>query len=440
MEIIKIENEYDMDEIREKILSKDRVLITADYPGCGKSHIFKTILPKDKTLWITPYNKLCFELIKECYESKTMYKLLELNYLGDGEKKSRCDISSYEYIVFDEVYSYDVLMYQELFIYMKKHNRNIKFYATGDNLQLSAIGVENEEAKYIVNKVMKRLFKFNVNLQEIKRVVKPEHKARLIKLKKDIFEGVLPLREILKEFKEVELQGIKTKKCIAYTNETVQYCNYSIHKKIDVGEWLICKHRINFNKVDYFINYEYLVEKIDNKNITIKEPLSEIVSSITLQQYIKYFRRSIGYTVHQVQGLSFNEPITVCDLNFKYAKNNPNWLWVSLTRNRNLDDIYVCFNDLNMKLNGFDFKLKGYELADREKGFKWGRNEYISESWVIDCLHKQMGCCKRCLISLKVNYEEKDLDQYSVNRINNLLPHISSNCELICYSCNCALK
>ena len=441
MEVIPIINEYDIEEIKEKVLSRNMLLITADYGGSGKSYIFKTILPKDKTLWITPYNKLCFELIKEGFKSQTMYKFLNLNFLSTDEKKisKKVNLNDYEYVVFDEIYTYDTMLYQELYLYINKNKNKVKFFATGDNLQLSAVNVDKKECKYILEKVMRKIFLYNIHLKEIKRVFKPEHKERLIRLKREIFEMKLPLRQIFKDFKEVNLEDIKTNKCICYTNETVQYCNYKNNSKISIGEFIICKNRVDIKNFTYLINYEYIIEKIDEINITIKEPLSNEIGEITTEDFVKYFRRSFGLTVHSIQGLTFNEPITICDLGYTYIRNNPNWLWVAITRNRNLDDIYISYNSSKQKLKNIDFKLHGHILADKEKGFIWDKDEYVDESWVIHTLHQQMGVCRVCLIPLKLNYEERDLSQYSINRIENSLPHIKTNCELVCYSCNCAL-
>ena len=108
-------------------------------PGTGKTTGAKN--SGYKLEFVTPYNKLCQELRKENYNSVTLNKLLNINIIGEYNKKAKQhDISQYEAICFVEIPMYGPHYLSKIYNFMTKTDR--KIFATGDVDQLKPIGLE----------------------------------------------------------------------------------------------------------------------------------------------------------------------------------------------------------------------------------------------------------------------------------------------------------
>ena len=95
--IIKRNDEYDVNEMKNKLHQYDRVYIKGLLHGTDKTTGAKN--SGYKLQFVTPYNKLCQELRKEIYNSVTLNKLLNINIVGEYNKKAKQhDISQYEAI------------------------------------------------------------------------------------------------------------------------------------------------------------------------------------------------------------------------------------------------------------------------------------------------------------------------------------------------------
>ena len=84
--IIKMKNEYDVNEMKEILQKYDKVMIKGLLPGSGKTTAVKN--SGYDVLFVTPYNKLCQELRKENYDSVTLNKLLNIDICGNYNKYS----------------------------------------------------------------------------------------------------------------------------------------------------------------------------------------------------------------------------------------------------------------------------------------------------------------------------------------------------------------
>ena len=103
--IVVMKDEYDVTEVREILQNNNNVMVKGLLPGSGKTTAIKN--SGYRTLFITPYNKLCQELRKEGYDSITLNKLLNINVIGEHNKHAnQYDVSEYEAICFDEILLY----------------------------------------------------------------------------------------------------------------------------------------------------------------------------------------------------------------------------------------------------------------------------------------------------------------------------------------------
>ena len=125
---IEIKDEYDTNEINQIFDKHNRVLIKGLYPGVGKTTAIINY-KKNKTLFVTPFNKLAQQTrIKGC-DAITMNMLL--GYYGDGKdyiKTVTYDISKYDHICFDEILINPPDILHKIDVFMNK-NTDKKFFA-----------------------------------------------------------------------------------------------------------------------------------------------------------------------------------------------------------------------------------------------------------------------------------------------------------------------
>lgn len=82
-------------------------------------------------------------------------------------------------------------------------------------------------------------------------------------------------------------------------------------------------------------------------------------------------------------------------------------------------------------------KLTLHKMKDTKKGRLFTEEEYINSDWIKNQLIKCDNTCQVCGKGLKLTgYEYLSKDQFSVDRIDNSLAHIKSNCRIICWGCN----
>jgi len=65
---------------------------------------------------------------------------------------------------------------------------------------------------------------------------------------------------------------------------------------------------------------------------------------------------------------------------------------------------------------------------------------YISVDYIKDLIQQSGPICKYCGVEMSIiNRQPNDSSQFTVNRINNELPHIQGNVEICCWQCNVSL-
>ena len=131
-ERILLKDEWNSKEAVEKVLEHKHVLIKALFAGSGKSHIPKQIQDK-KILFITPTNNLNQECGVEATTVNTFFSI----QVGE-EKMKDFDYSSYDVIVFDEIYFNSIPVLARIKTFVEKNPDKI-IVATGDEHQLQGV-------------------------------------------------------------------------------------------------------------------------------------------------------------------------------------------------------------------------------------------------------------------------------------------------------------
>ena len=82
-------------------------------------------------------------------------------------------------------------------------------------------------------------------------------------------------------------------------------------------------------------------------------------------------------------------------------------------------------------------KLKGYKRQDEEAG-RSITNDFITLKDVKKLLYKQEYKCYICADKVLTDtWEDRCLYQFTLDRIDNSIAHVKTNCLIACYYCNC---
>ena len=402
---IHVANEFDTNEISAHIEKHNRIIIKGTYAGVGKTTAFKKFAAKDnkKVLFVTPYNNLAFEFKKEGCEAVTINRLL--GFFGEDSeyiKVKHVNVDSYDTIIFDEVYLNQISTLKRIDRYIENHP-NIKFGATGDIFQLNAIETQecnlldeddceatenyNTKKETIVGKV----FPNQINLEINKRLTNEADRTKLKTLKNDLFNLDKPIMKTLKQygFKIIDdLEKVTTKKNICLFNHMANRVAKLIHKKYadipqkgcvtvdDIpyykGMMLVCKERYSDKGFSLYVNNMYRVESINQKTFSVIDPYEDDAQHVILKtaKLTKHFKLPYALTLHSVQGMSINEPLTIFNIDSPYVDRK--FVYTAITRATDLKNVTIfeadaedieiqCENKFKLYLNQ---KIAGYARQD----------------------------------------------------------------------------
>jgi hypothetical protein len=144
-------------------------------------------------------------------------------------------------------------------------------------------------------------------------------------------------------------------------------------------------------------------------------------------------------TGHSAQGDTIDEPFVILEANHFYASKE--WFYTAVTRCTQLSDVwvYVGANTTSGVKAAIARKVKSYIKQDMDAG-RPVTGKYISPAWVSAEMKRANYCCTKCYCRLALDYAAGDMSQWSINRKSNSSPHVESNSEVVCLSCNHAYR
>lgn len=452
VDIKTFEDEKDTVNINKYITCKKQLLIKGQYPGVGKSTLCKNF--DDDSLFILPYNRLCQNLKTEGYDAITFSRAFGL-FKNDIELKTmkQYDLSEYNTIVFDEALLYTPERLKRLDTLIRMFP-NKTFLSTGDTDQRNPIGFENE--KYLAH-CMNVIFRNQVVLKDIKRLVNTKDIQRWKDLKVDIFNNTMSIQDICKKHRlntVHSMSEVKTEKNVCYFNFRCDVVNHHVHKNILKKEQtyypgleIVCRKYEKSKGLTLNTNYIYKIKSI-GKDVVITDEIDEIDYKITKPMLTTHFKLPYALTADSVQGMSFgdDEKCTVFDSNLPYADRK--FIWTAITRCRKLDNVFIyihsdkeveSFTESKTR-QYFRFKCDNYKIQDKNANREWEKVDYIDEPWIKAQIEKYGTVCKFCNKNMELYVDESGNVQsnLTVDRIDSSKPHITSNCQLMCNSCNCS--
>jgi len=452
---IKIDDEFDTESINEQLEKISNCIILGDVPGSGKTTLLMNYIKYKNHILTTPYNLQAAEFKEQGYEAKTLYKLMGLRITENGETENSMkqgnDFEDVEVVVFDELFSHGTYNLNLVNQFMKEHT-HIQFFASGDVSQLPPIeNINNvQDIDEYYNNIIYSLFPNSITLKINKRH-KKEQAQKLKDIKKDLFSDV-SIRDIIKKYNlktfsdKSDVKGFS----VCYYNETVEQVNQikqnlisppkNAFKINDICYWKGLQMRAkNYMKIGKFTvntNYTYTISEITNKLITLHDSETKEKFDITISQFVSSFSLPYAGTGHSVQGLTKDSAISI--FNAFSDRICPKWFWVALTRNRDLNEVYI-YDPKHYEHNvikNLNMKIASYMSADLKNNRSYIKEDFISPKWVEDSIKQQKSCCNLCKCTLSLNYNNNDPNQYSIDRIDSNIAHIKSNCQILCLKCN----
>jgi hypothetical protein len=188
-------------------------------------------------------------------------------------------------------------------------------------------------------------------------------------------------------------------------------------------------------------NYKYTVTKILKDSFVLFNEIDKEYFSISRKMIDEYFKLPHCSTIESIQGKTINDNVTIFDIDSNYMSRNK--IWTCLTRVVSLSQITIFINSdsTREKLTSsrysqyFNFKIINYKKQDVVKNIKYDDKDYIDVKWFNEKLEK----CVHSTFNLDI-VDSVVKSNITVNKINNALPYIKTNCKLACIHCEVTSK
>ena len=213
-------DEWDVQDICEKIIRRKRMMLRAKYAGSGKSFMGKHLQKMGyKTLFVAPQNMLKQEI--DC-DAETLNKFFSIPVFK-GDSLPPYDYSGYKVIVFDEIYMSNPYILNKIRAFCEK-NPDLIIIGAGDVKQLPSIEpyTNCRNVDEYVDSCIDIIFKHNIFLKISKRVGD-----------KDTEEGERNRKKL---------------------NE--MYDDWFV-KEMDIEEWILKHHKMTDDKWEQHSIYKY---------------------------------------------------------------------------------------------------------------------------------------------------------------------------------------
>jgi len=397
-------------------------------------------------------------------------------------------------VIIDEI----MLLKHEELVKIKKWKetrRDVLMVCTGDPRQLEAIDdiIDNERKLEYVQKLFpQRTIRFTEN----KRLESDRDREQMAAMEADLWqckskEDVRNLvykhfsKQIVKSKSQLKELGIKSG--VTYYNESSKVLNDTIHSFTDYGGaescvivitaadeekgitevtgsahcsatrkyykgmQLTCKGTIKGLAVQssgnsesatgiLHTNYKYTISDFAANSFILQDILTEERYTVPHTLIASKFILPYCNTVHSAQGASIPHKFIIAD--WKAFGVTLNWLYTAMSRAVRFSDIYFLEESMyGEHVEGIiKDMISGYKSQDRKAGAEravWQEGEYVTSKWIRGLFAKSSTC--RCCGN-KMAFEKRNKHKVTVNRLDNKLPHVTSNCELVCNVCNCSMK
>ena len=437
---LSIADEYNLDKLCDYFELHRRVMVRAEFAGCGKSYACRHMEKRGhKVLYVCPTNKLAYNYgVDGC----TINKFFGIG-LTEESRLAKFDASAYDTIVFDEIFFSSIRKLARIKRYCEEHPEKIVI-ATGDACQLESIDCITNQLDYdaYYDSCIDQIFPVSMYFRESKRLKDPKDREMLRKLKQDIFDESIPVEKTIRKYFKL-VKDWTTTYNIAYRNSTCGSISKAVREQIlrkfepyDLGEILICRTYFKIKKIVFQVNYEYTITGISQDNITLNRNLVVPVHLVK-----KNFVHNYCRTCHSFQGSSIDDAITIFD--WKFVHVDRKWIYTSITRATDLKKVFFHDYDESAEntqkmMQYFQKKIDNYKYQDKRADRQTEGRPYLSKEWLLGCIGKSCNSCGDALVYSRAGGK---IDcNLTAQRLDNSVGHYVDNVVPYCIYCNMAMS
>ena len=420
--------------------------VDADIAGAGKTHAALQFLTP-QSLIVIQSDKQVMAMEKRTTATIVTYATL-LGHRYEGNKLTGFgkpyDLHKHDHILLDELFQIPVQDYEKCLVLLK----NKSVIGTGDTFQTSTGVSYNNFAnrRQFYEETLWKLFPNRLTLKHSHRLEDPEDEKLILEMRQRLQAGV-PIRSLIHCFPQTKtLTAFKTH--IPYTNLCAQILERQfgdnpdrlVFNDYDKKKSTILKMDLPIHQDAEGIHYvehngkrlQYLrrgslypVKYLSIKGINMVKVGTELYNRCR-------FKGEHANTGHSLQGDTLDHPFAILEWNHPCA--TWEWFYTAITRCVRLSDVHIYTGPslTSGTHKHIHEKLASYKETDEQKGHEFNLNP----KWVQDTLKAQNFCCQICSGLLELEYERGDTKQWSVDRRDNGLGHLQSNCRIVHLSCN----
>lgn len=458
----------DSKTIVEACKEYESILVLAWRPGAGKSTICKR-LGKGRVLFVSPTNALCDEIIAGGFDAITIHSLLGRSVDDVSLDTAKFDVSEYQTIVFDEILQTSESLRLEIVRFMENHYD--KFYiANGDARQLISIkdkemqgemGVCDADIDEYRVKCLNVMFPKQIYFSCIKR---GETEQDCIDLE-NISDDILRLKnkqhllfDLLADKYKIpvitQMKQVETMRNLTFYRNTRKTINNHWAKKIGRKDGSLSDqvlvddvvvgatyHKFKTFKIKTGLKYIVVEKKKDSiviVNFHAKrafdagkgaEPVKMEVCNNIFSDKLMF---PYAQTIDSCQGITIGNGEKVCLWDIQSPFVNYRYVYVMVTRVRSLSQLVLFkYSDSKVEMlkNTYgklliENRIQGHVDADIEAGREVDEENYVDYDWVMERLEKQQYVSE-------LSGQLLTIETCSIDRIDNSIGHIKSNCRLI---------
>lgn len=378
----------------ENLDAYSRLLIQANVPGAGKSHAVLSRYGKH-ALVVCPTNALCVEFRSKypgC-TAMTLHRFLGVR-TGEGEGMDPKDPQTSpeeegrapsrtlapgrhqpefnKVLLLDEIFMYSTHMLSRLYFRLAITTAT-KVFATGDPNQLPPVHEEASDELFAPTAAKTRriqavnfLFPRQMMLVVCKRGANLEDNRRMESIATRMRSPGFTMQHIMdlvqQEFQEIPFtKAMRMMRDDPYDHLAVCYYNRTCQRiaeavlpggtKLRPGVRLVNRLRRSAGKnTTLMVNYEYVVDSVQGEGKRQMAVLKDVGTEATGRYTVpagfveKHMHWSQTRTCHSLQGSSVSATLLIFNLNSLHM--SPEFIYVALTRARNLKEVYFVKNDL----------------------------------------------------------------------------------------------